>query len=718
MASSAVAPEAVASGQNTDGWFVDLTFTGNSVGGSYDFGLGSNNETDNAKVVFTATSSSFDASGVAGTATRTFYGTKVVRKVYPDNADLQEDDTSGDLVVRIAVSDFIYSGETVTVDVDAGFHTDLTNGANTAVIDLAVTNNSTLSYPKTIARWATVPYQRVDEDFLIEVVAFNQFAKNGKPVACVKFEVEDQSGNSVTHTANKASVSTLDMGDGSSDAVDIWTYAYTVPVATLADGDVLTCNFEAFPHIGDSSSTRDSRTTGDGVSPANENLGPLPMLNDKGDTARRYAHVDPNTGTNGSQGVFTSESAALASPYSTIQAASAAFSTSDIAVITLSADNHNWTKVSAGNANTWTVIKPASGTPTIFGAANSASSNVKLAIHGCSLNDNGAVGQLRGNVSSSYLWIHNAPNISQTGLAAIYQWVSQYCTRCQSATRAKFTPFASNRSPMSLARGNDFNIGNGANDFSDLGPYMCVGNTGFRFLRQTGEATNRSLPQNTICAFNRRFNAANEPCIKLDDEDSTGTDGHAYVANIVEVTASGSQPVVTIAADTTQQNCDNVILWHNVVVGQRTNYGYNDNSSGRGTRNNWSQVGNLYGSANIKTDDFGGSENALNILNWPWYHQVNCRDGGYDFEVQLNFDPDHRGIKIQKNPTVTFTDPQSFYDGGGGNGDYSIQSGFGFEAIAYQDQVLAGWQTYGAIQDISDAIQIFAYHYNTLMRAQ
>lgn len=701
MASSAVAPEAVASGQNTDGWFVDLTFTGDSVGGTYDFGLGSNNETDNAKVVFTATSSSFDADGVAGTTTRTFYGTKVLREAYPNEANLQEDDSSGDLVVRIAVSDFIYAGETVTVDIAAGFHTDLVNGANTEVIGLTVTNNATLSYPKTIARWATVPYQRVDSDFLIEVVAFNQFAKNGKPVACVKFEVEDQSGNSVTHTATGMNISTLDFGDGSVDAEDVWTYSFTVPIATLSDQDVLTCNFEAFPHIGDASSTRDSRTTGDGVSPANENLGPLPMYNDKGDTARRYAHVDPNTGSDGLQGVFTSEAAALASPYATIGAASAAFTgtPSEIPIITLSADNHNWTSVSGGSTLTWTLIRPSAGTPTIFGAANAASSNVKLAFHGCSFNDNGATGQLRGSVSTSYLWVHNAPDVNHTGLAAIYQWVAQYWTRGQSATATAFRPFSSNRSPMALARGNAFNR---ANVGSELGPYMAVGNTGLQFFNNTNTTTGAAVPQNTICAFNRRFDAQNENVIRIQDYNATATSGHAYVGNIVEVTGAGSSPAVAIAADSMVENTDNVILWHNVVVGQRSNLGYNDATAARGTRNNWSQIGNLHGNQNIKTDTFSSNPQSANILNWPWYYQTKCRDGGFDFETSgLGFEPEFYGVKISITPTVNFTNPQSFYQGGGGNGDYSIQSGFGFEAISSQDQVITGWTTYGAIQDTS-----------------
>ena len=701
MSISAVATASGASGQNTDGWFVDLTFSSRATGGSYDFGLGSNNETANAKVVFTATSSSFDESGSAGTTSRTFYGTKVLRKAYPNNSDLQESVSSGDLTVRIAVSDFIYTGETVTVSVAGGFHTDVSAGANSAATDVSVTNNATLTYPKVIARWATVPYQRVDDDFMIEVVAFNQFAKNGKPVACVKFEVEDESGNSVTSTASAINVSKLDMGDESSDTVDVWTYAYTFPVSSLTDGDVLSCNFEAFPHIGNASSTRDSKTSGDGVSPANEQLGPLVLFNDKGDTRRKYAHVNPSTGSDGGQGVFTSESAALASPYSTISAASAAFSTSDIAVITLSSGNHNWTSVSAGNANTWTLIKPASSdVTTIYGAGNSASSNVKLAIHGCSINDNGGVGQLRGNVSNSYLWIHNAPSLSHTGLAAIYQWVAQYCTRVQSATATVFRPFSSNRSPMALARGNNLQR---ANTGSYIGPYMAVGNKGFRFQSSTGSASNRTLPQNTICAFNHRFDADDNLVMQQTDEDSTATDGHAYVGNIVEVTGGTTQAAVQIAADSQVQNTNNVILWHNVVVGSRVNYGYNDQASARGTRNNWAQVGNLYGNANIKTDDFASTPNANNILNWPWLYQTKCRDGGYDFEVNnLGFNPEFDGVKIKDDPTVAFKDPKGGYDGGAGNGDYTIESGYGFEAISSEDRVIRGWQTYGAIQDIQD----------------
>jgi hypothetical protein len=118
-----------------DGWYADLSFEGQSTGGTYDLGLGANGDPDTGtpKLVLTVTSMGFDDTGAPTTVERTVYGTKFVRKPYPNQAQAQETVFgTADVTVRVALSDYVYakdkagagnSGIDVVVSVLAGLYT-------------------------------------------------------------------------------------------------------------------------------------------------------------------------------------------------------------------------------------------------------------------------------------------------------------------------------------------------------------------------------------------------------------------------------------------------------------------------------------------------------------------------------------------------------------------------------------------------------------------
>lgn len=191
----------------TSGWYADVVVEGAQDGGTYDWGFTGDNDPTGANFRLLVTSPGFDTAGDVTTVTREVYGTIVLRQPYPNQATMWETEDGGNVTLRVALSDYVYYADTATVEIDAGWYT-ATGPVATNAYSGTVVNNSDLTYPKVIGRWAMVPFDIVQDDFLLEMVAFHRFARNGQQVACVKFEAEDESANtSPDVTVTEATVS-------------------------------------------------------------------------------------------------------------------------------------------------------------------------------------------------------------------------------------------------------------------------------------------------------------------------------------------------------------------------------------------------------------------------------------------------------------------------------------------------------------------------------
>lgn len=430
--------------QTHNGWTAEIDIEGLNTGGVYDFGLGPNNDPENAKVIFTVTSPGYDATGNITTITRTIHGTKQVRKAHPDNAVIDESTSGGILTVKVALSDYIYAGDTsITATIGSGFYTS-TGTPNNSVTNFSVTNNSTLAYPKVIGRWAWPGYERVTGDFLVEVVAFNQFARNGKPLAAVTFTASDQSGNSVVRTVTEMTKSTR-----SGDANQVLVYAATIPVAGLNQGEIITVNFEAYPWVGNTNAVLRSATTGDGVAQPDERLGPLIQLNDKNGTYGIGYAIVSNSGNDTTGQVYASQAAAEAgNAYLTIERAAQAIRTYHNAnfarnnagggVVLLTEGTYQFPGATAAtlgaSMDTWLIIKPAStalkANTIINGGNNIGMQATRLKIEGLTLATSTGINTLKGRTASDVLWLHNNTlNMSQT--VPVYSFKTAYATQNQ-----------------------------------------------------------------------------------------------------------------------------------------------------------------------------------------------------------------------------------------------------------------------------------------------
>jgi hypothetical protein len=138
-----------------------------------------------------------------------------------------------------------------------------------------------------------------------------------------------------------------------------------------------------------------------------------------------------------------------------------------------------------------------------------------------------------------------------------------------------------------------------------------------------------------VIAFNKiTLGMSTAPWIYLKMGTETETHGIAVVQNLIENTAVVSTPLFQISADaSTGTPVENVIVWHNTVVGQRANLAYNEvavttpASSDLAYRRLWSMKNNIFEDANIKADTFAGSgyvASQYKIGTWPLMMGVAC----------------------------------------------------------------------------------------------
>lgn len=603
-----------------NGWVAEIDISGLNPGGTYNFGLGTNNNPTNAKIAFTVVSPGYDTNGNATTVTRTVYGTQYVRAPFPlSNSTLNQPDeasNAGTLTIKVALSDFIYSGDTVTASIASGIYTNGTT--SNPVTNLSVTNNSTYSYPTSVGRWAWVPYEVASSSsYLLESVIFNRFAEGGKPLAVVAYSCADQHNNHVYATTTAMTVSTR-----GGDVNAVLVYAVNMNISTLTDGDTVTCNFRAYPWVGNSTSILDSSAYS---SDPNENLTPFVFIK-ASNYGSAYTVVDPVNGATWSSGyanvgsvqssVETTYAADHTKSWKTIGDASQAIKSFNNATygrndagggtILLVAGNHDWpgAALATGANATWLSVTHLStlgiGDAVITGDANALSLNAgnKMKVQGISITSTGI--PFRGSYNSDHLWLDgDAINSTGAGFATIYN------VRFNYITHNAITQFGPAIYAKFIRGNNDALIG-GNNGTG----YCNIGNNGISIdgSNSTGWGNGGQSPgDGGIYAFNTVYgiNGAVGPGIAFGV-----SQGVALVQNVFE-RKDGAAAGALIWADGNATSSNNFIFWHNDIVGGRTNLGYTDGGGLSGVnldknwgRTNFSSVGNMFEQWNNKAEDF------------------------------------------------------------------------------------------------------------------
>lgn len=251
-----------------NGWVAEIDITQGSghplKNGTYAALVLGNNIPTAAAPVFTVTSMGYDTSGNATTITRTVYGIKPLRAIWHRETLYSETDAgAGTLTIRIALSDYIYakdksgggnSGTDVTCAIAAGLYTE--GGQASNAYSGAVTNNSTVAYPKVIGHFAIEQRRPVNGTHNIEVFAVHKYGQNNKPLASV---VVTATGATSTHShTGTATEMTL---SARGDKIPVYSVPLDISVSGgFTRGELVNINFTAYPWVGDSTSVLDATT--------------------------------------------------------------------------------------------------------------------------------------------------------------------------------------------------------------------------------------------------------------------------------------------------------------------------------------------------------------------------------------------------------------------------------------------------------------------------
>lgn len=243
-----------------NGWQAWLWIEGGATNGTYafDFANATNNTLGGSeKLILRVTSPGYNAAGSTTTVSRVIYGTRRVRFPYPDNAFPDTEVVGGAVRVKVSLSDFVYGSDTpITADLEQGLYT-FGGTPNNAGTGIAVTNSSTQPYPKVIANWTWPGWNQVGSTMRLRAVGFNAYARDGKPLAAMKFFAKDESGDIVsdTQTAMRVDYTLADNAHG----LRFGEYYTDLDISSLTHTDQIRCDFAAYPWVGDSTAVFDTR---------------------------------------------------------------------------------------------------------------------------------------------------------------------------------------------------------------------------------------------------------------------------------------------------------------------------------------------------------------------------------------------------------------------------------------------------------------------------
>lgn len=660
------------------GYAAEIDIEGLALGGTYDFGIGVNNDPDSAKVVFTVLSPGFDDEGDSTTVTHLIIGTHEVHQLYPNQTTADEDTSGTTLTVRIALDDIVYVGDVLTVDIEAGFYT-AGGTPNNAANDVAVTNNSTEAYPKVIVNWSWPGWQRITgATFDVKTVAFHRSARDSIPAKCVRFIATDEGSH-----ADTTFVTTLTT---EGDSLSVTEYIGTLSSANLTQGDLVTVNFCAYPIIGDKGSLVN---TADGV-----NTMPTPLyapqywLCDKTGAYGTAVAVVDTLGNDGTGVVVAYSAFNPSSPpnaYKTIAGAANAIRTYNGAeyshtdhggaIIYLKEGSHAFTggTVTAANAETWVTITKFPGTTraNVLLASTNGTKQVSEKLHLLDIKMVDATVQVD---NTDYVWVDQC-DLYGTNVAPFYRNICHYFTDC-TINSDVLRPYYATAS-RALIRG----CVASSHGYYVRG-YTILGNR----INFTAEGLNDDFPtgplfENVIVAYNYLSSSDPDmtPIVSFSDVTLTQTHGIALVQNVIECHTNPVYPCKIAADDAYGNPVNNVLIWYNTMVGEHPNFAYNEiiDGSGPDYRKNWSFIGNVLDDWNFVTDghEHGGTIDATAYGNHQMVYGAGMHGNAILNRIgTTNYDPRFYGLMtIDTGDTLypNFTNDLSYVGGNGGGGNYT-----------------------------------------------
>ena len=244
-----------------NGWVVAIAIGSGAqvaTGGTYALGLSqtNNDSPGGAAIVFTVTTSGFDGTASVTTPTHLCWAAKQLNQPYPNSTT--NDETASPFTANLAMSCFpsvpIFSTDTVTAVIGAGFYTDGSGNTNSAYSG-SVTNNSTVLpvSVRAVGNWTRVGWNRITgATDRIAVFGGSAAAMNARPLAAAVLSETDGT------TTNSVTVARPTIDYSQSDKNPVIEYIADVPTTGfIAKAKIKKC-FKLYPWIGDATSTMDS----------------------------------------------------------------------------------------------------------------------------------------------------------------------------------------------------------------------------------------------------------------------------------------------------------------------------------------------------------------------------------------------------------------------------------------------------------------------------
>ena len=667
-------------------------------------------------------SEGYDSAGNLKVIERTVYGTKTIRKAYPSHASLNEATSGSDEVIRVALSDFVYaddntgagkSGRAPIVTIDAGWATYSGNGSTATY--LTCTNNSTAAYPTAVASWdeyvGVIHKDRVQSDF---VLACNAVHRLG--VSCVRFDATGQT----SAVNSNAYVTSLTKTIRSKTSLYGQAYQTTITLSAFTQAELIDCRFRVYPKVGDASAIIDTNSY---TASTDECLG----ANKATITCDKSAALDviKYVATTGNDSTGDGSSG---NPYLTIGKAMGVGAN----IVRLKAGTHNLfgSAPASPTSSEWVVIRPDTGqdytTVTVqHAASNQNPVTTRTRITGCTISlastsswPDGQAGGSRHIRYDNCYWNKGAVGAPTVFVYRFDSCRIHNCWFATSTTKWSIAGFSTTNFGL-MTDGTDYSsyTGSGGEAFDGVYWAKCCIADNKKMLPPTAS---NGLPDPENCGlwWNKIMNwtSAGSPVFAIGIPGVTPFNcarGYALVGNVLEYNGS-TDAALNLWSDSTANTSNNVIVWHNTVVGERANICYNDAANKAHT--NWSVRFNSFDNANIKSDIF--ATNGANVGNWPGIYGVGWEGnralgandtafgweyGGRDCPAALW--PAYGGT-VTSLADANYTSNRSAAGTDAGNGNYLPTAGSDLLAVVPSGRNVVDYDLLGTAGD--DAGAIFA----------
>jgi hypothetical protein len=199
---------------------------------------------DPVKISLRVSDPGFDSDGNPVTVTRTVTGTQVIRRQYPNQAQMLDSAEDGARTVYFALSEDIYAGSTIAdATAEPGYCGEAMAGSIASIV-----NASTLAYPVPTFAWLQPQHERAtDAGFAVEAAVYHELARSGQQVACVEFYGRDAADGNSTAVQRASRPEPSDF-QTQGNIVECWKA--TIPIETLPQGDLCHAIAVVKPWIG------------------------------------------------------------------------------------------------------------------------------------------------------------------------------------------------------------------------------------------------------------------------------------------------------------------------------------------------------------------------------------------------------------------------------------------------------------------------------------